>query len=87
VTATARVLDAMRSGEWLRTQWIARAAFDASPPAGHVRPTVLALHVLRHLERRGLVKRRAAEELRRGELAPGVPVAFRLPRSEWRLRT
>jgi hypothetical protein len=85
VTATACVLDAMRSGEWLRTQWIGRVAFGAAPPASHVEPTRRALRVLRRLEQEGLVERRAVEELRQGELAPGVTVAFPVPRSEWRL--
>jgi hypothetical protein len=75
----------MRSGEWLRTQWIARVTFDAAPPASHIQPTVRGLAVLRRLEREGLVEHRAATELRRGDLAPSAPVAFPLPRSEWRL--
>ena len=60
--------------------------FDAAPPASYVEPTRRALAVLRRLEEAGRVERRAATELRRGVVAPGVPVAFRVPRSEWRLR-
>lgn len=79
----AAVLAAMRSGEWLRTQWIARVAFDAPPPACHLEPTRRALRVLRGLLADGLVERRDALERREGEIA-GAPVAFSLPRREWR---
>lgn len=89
MTATTRVtgtdvVQAMRSGEWLRTQWIARVAsgLDAGPwqPAvGHATRRVLG-----ELERAGVVERRDAEEIRTGHIG-NVEAAVALPRVEWRL--
>jgi hypothetical protein len=84
VTAQARVLDALRSGEWLRTQWIARVAFGLGAAPGPHPEYALASRLLRRLEAAGAVERRDAAELRRGQIA-GAPVAFTIPRDEWRL--
>jgi hypothetical protein len=84
VTAQARVLDALRSREWLRTQWIARVAFDLGAAPGPHPEYAATRRTLRRLEAAGAVERRDAAELRRGEVA-GVPVAFTIPRDEWRL--
>jgi hypothetical protein len=81
-----RILDAMRSGEWLRTQWIARVAFGVgSAPWSEVTHLLIpTVRVLRALEHEGIVRRRDALETRRGDIG-GVPVAFDLPRREWQL--
>lgn len=84
-----RVQDAMRSGEWLRTQWIVRVVFgfgDApiqqipewARRVGHVRD------VLRRLEARGVIERRDATEHKKQQLF-GHPLEFDVPREEWRL--
>lgn len=80
-----RVLDAMRSGEWLRTQWIARVAFDLGARPWNPRYGARVLAVLRPLEAGGKVERRETEETRIGPVAD-VIVALRIPRGEWRLR-
>jgi hypothetical protein len=81
-----RVLAAMRSGEWLRTQWIARTAFElgtAPWQASYARRVLVALG---RLETDGLVERRDTSEAREGEIA-GQLVRFAIPRSEWHLTT
>lgn len=81
-TDRGRVLAAMGSGEWLRTQWVARVAFGG--PVSQVSAVVRrALPVLRRLEQESLVERRWVEEWRSGEIE-GVAVQFPIPRSEWR---
>jgi hypothetical protein len=84
MAATERILSAMRSGEWLRMQWIARVAFGLGAAPGPHPEYARALRALRRLEAAGGVERRDAEELREGHLS-GVPVRFAVPRSEWRL--
>jgi hypothetical protein len=81
-----RVLDAMRSGEWLRTQWIARVALRLGTAPWRPAYGTRVLAVLRRLEAAGRVIRRDVEEVREGEIE-GVAVAFPIPRTEWRLRT
>lgn len=81
-----RVLDAMRSGEWLRTQWIARVALRLGTAPWRPAYGSRVLAVLRRLEAAGHVIRRNVEEVREGEIE-GVPVAFPIPRAEWRLST
>lgn len=81
-----RVLDAMRSGEWLRSQWITRVACNLGDRPWQPDKGAHTYHVLKDLERQGLVEHRDAEETRRGELA-GRAVAFVIPRGEWRLNT
>ncbi|MBS1886112.1 MAG: hypothetical protein JSU06_02900 [Actinobacteria bacterium] len=73
------VLGAMRSGEWLRTQWIARVAFDlgcrgwAPAQARRVLAALKELHAAGHVE------------VRREGTIEGLPVAFEVPRDEWRI--
>lgn len=76
-----RIMDAMRSGEWLRSQWIARAACNIGD--GEWRPElgVQTQRWLRDLERQGLVERREVPE-ERGKFAG---MRFDLSRDEWRL--
>jgi hypothetical protein len=81
---STRILDAMRSGEWLRTQWIARVVFGLGNGPWQPDAGAKTRHALRMLERRGLVELRASSERRSGEIA-GVPVAFDIPRDEWRI--
>lgn len=66
-----RVRAAMRSGEWLRTQWIAKVAGLSTL---RVRVALRALGA----------ERRTAVELRHRELG-GHPIHFEIPRTEWRL--
>jgi len=80
------VLGAMRSGEWLRTQWVARVAFELGTVPWHPDYGVRVQAVLRHLEARGRIERRDATSTREGSIA-GVQVRFPIPRSEWRLST
>ncbi len=80
-----RVLGAMRSGEWLRTQWIARVAFDLGTRPWNPKYGARVLAVLRPLEAGGEVEQRETEETRIGPVAD-VIVALRVPRWEWRLR-
>jgi hypothetical protein len=79
-----RVISAMRSGEWLRTHWIARVAFGLG--AGPWRPELggRVRRVLRQLASDGRVEQREVTELRQGKVA-GAHVTFGIPRSEWRL--
>ncbi|MBX5470681.1 MAG: hypothetical protein IRZ21_12390 [Thermoleophilaceae bacterium] len=78
------ILDAMRSGEWLRTQWIARVVFRlGDAPGPHLREYGLTLRELERLERAGVVERRTVPAERRDEVG-GAPVRFELPRLEWR---
>ncbi len=78
------VLDAMRSGEWLRTQWIARVAFGLGTAPWHHTYARRVLAVLGRLDADGAIEKRSAAEGRSGEIA-GVPVRFSIPRTEWRL--
>jgi hypothetical protein len=80
-----RVLDAMRSGEWLRTQWIARVAFELGAQPWQPSYGTRVRAALSRLERNGMIERRPATERREGQLA-GQPIAFDIPRTEWRLR-
>jgi hypothetical protein len=51
-----RVLDAMPSGEWLRTQWIARVAFGlGSTPGPHPHEYGATRRILRRLAASGRV--------------------------------
>jgi hypothetical protein len=84
VTGQARVLDALRSGEWLRTQWIARVAFGLGAAPGPHPEYATTRRLLRRLEAAGAVERRDAGETRRADVA-GAPVAFAIPQDEWRL--
>jgi hypothetical protein len=79
-----RVLAAMRSGEWLRTQWIARVAFALGSAPWEAAHTARALRVLARLHAAGLIERREVAAERAGTIA-GVPLAFTIPRREWRL--
>jgi len=79
-----RVLDAMRSGDWLRSQWITRVAANLGDGPWRPDKGAHTWHVLKELERQGLVEQRDVGETRCGELA-GRPVAFVIPRGEWRL--
>lgn len=64
------VLGAMGSGEWLRTQWIARVAFNLPAVHGPWTPYYAqARAALSALERQGRVERRRVDR-----------------REEWRLR-
>jgi hypothetical protein len=78
------VLAAMRSGEWLRTQWIARVAFGLGTRPWEPRYAVRIKAALTRLERRGIIERRDATETRLGEIA-GQQIQFSIPRTEWRL--
>lgn len=69
-----RVRDVMRSGEWLRTQWIARAV-DDDPPYQWTRET---------LKRMPGVERRDAVEVKTGTVGL-VTAEYEVPRDEWRL--
>jgi hypothetical protein len=80
-----RVRDAMRSGEWLRTQWIARVAFGLGRAKWDPEYATRVSRALRQLHIEDAVERREAKELRRGDLGGGVHVAFPIPRTEWRL--
>lgn len=80
---SAAVLAAMRSGEWVRTQWIARVAFEHGARPWNPALGSRALRALRALEAGGEVERRDAAEVRSGDLY-GAAVRFTLPRSEWR---
>lgn len=84
MTDRDRALDAMRSGEWLRTQWIARVAFGLG--RGPWEPAIGARcrRALASLTAAGRVEWREATERRSGDIS-GVPIAFDIPRREWRL--
>jgi hypothetical protein len=81
-----RVLDALRSGEWLRTQWIVRVALGLGTAPWRPEYAQRVLAVLRRLEGAGRVERCSTEQIREGEIE-GVPVRFPIPRIEWRLTT
>jgi hypothetical protein len=86
LTATReRVLDAMRSGEWLREQWIARVAFDLGDGPWRPHLGIRTRRVLERLEEHGRVQRRYVTEHRVGAIGD-APVEFDIPRSEWRRR-
>jgi hypothetical protein len=80
-----RVLGAMRSGEWLRTQWIARVAFGLGTRPWRPQHGQRALLALRRLESAGRVEQRPVTALREGEVA-GLTIRLPIPRAEWRLR-
>jgi hypothetical protein len=80
-----RVLAAMRSGEWLRTQWIVRVAFDLGTSPWEVEYAMRVKAVLRKLERWGFIERREVTATRSGEVG-GQSIAFSIPRGEWRLK-
>ncbi len=87
MTATGdigRVVGAMRSGEWLRTQWIARAAFCLGTAPWEPCHAHRVLPLLRHLEAQGVLEKRDASETRKGDVL-GAGVRFQIPRREWRL--
>jgi hypothetical protein len=75
----------MRSGEWLRTQWIARVAFGLGTRPWHPQYGQRALVALRRLESAGRVERRPATSPRQAEIA-ALLIRFSIPRGEWRLR-
>lgn len=78
------VVGAMRSGEWLPTQWIARVAFSLGRERWKPGDAIRVLTVLRQLQEDGAVERRFGQRLREGEVGE-VVVSFRVPRAEWRL--
>jgi hypothetical protein len=85
MSEAVRVLDAVRSGEWLRTQRIARVAFGlGSTPGPHPHEYGATRRILRRLAASGRVDHRDADEQREGDIG-GVPVRFAIPRQEWRL--
>lgn len=77
------VLNAMRSGEWLREQWIARVAFGLGIGPWEPQAGQRVRRVLTGLARVGRVEQRPAVERRTGEI-DGVPIGFDIPRREWR---
>jgi hypothetical protein len=80
------VLAAMRSGEWLRTQWIARVAFDLGTAPWRPEYGRRALALLKRLETDGHVEQRIVQAVRQGDIAD-VSLSFPIPRTEWRLTT
>lgn len=80
-----RILNAMRSGEWLREQWIARVAYGLDDGPWNPAFGQRARQLLKTLERDGRVEQRAAAETRHGVIAD-KPVDFDIPRIEWRIR-
>lgn len=80
-----RVLDAMRSGEWLRTQWIARVAFGLGTQPWHPAHGQRVRAALTELEQDGTIERRPTTERRDGYIADHH-ITFEIPRTEWRLR-
>ena len=79
------VLAAMRSREWLRTQWIGRVAFGLGTSAWRPTDAARTRAALTRLEQEGMVESRVATEHRNAELCGGA-VHFDIPRTEWRLR-
>lgn len=79
-----RTLDAMRSGAWLRTQWIARVVEGLGGRAWQPGAATATLRALRELVAEGVLERRDASERREGDVA-GLLVAFSIPRTDWRL--
>jgi hypothetical protein len=86
LTDACRMRSAMRSGEWLPTQWIARVAFGLGTEPWGPAHAGRALRALRRLEREGAVEQRFTPRTRQEELA-GVVIRFDIPRREWRLCT
>lgn len=87
-TDPERVRGAMRSGEWLRTQWIARTAFELGTAPWKPEHAARIRRALQRLETAGQVESRPATEQRSGRLDPANPrsqVAYTVPRTEWRL--
>jgi hypothetical protein len=80
-----RVLAAMRSGEWLRTQWIARVAFGLGTLAWDPQCGQRAVCALRRAESAGQIERRSSTVPRAAEIA-GLAIWFSIPRAEWRMR-
>jgi hypothetical protein len=74
----------MRSGEWLRTQWIASVAFDLGTAKWHPDHQRRIWRALTYLYAEDEIDRRAAQEIKHGEVG-GVEVAVGVPRWEWRL--
>jgi hypothetical protein len=69
------IVEALRHGEWVRTQWVARVAYNLPAVAGGFLPYYAAAHQeLERLRRQGRVDRRFVTDGR------GIR------RSEWRLR-
>ena len=73
----------MRSGEWLRTQWIARVAFDLGTQPWDASHGRRARAVLKQPERAGTIERRLATEQRNGDIG-NQHITFDIPRTEWR---
>jgi hypothetical protein len=74
----------MRSGEWLRTQWIGRVALDLGVRAWDPLYGRRVMPILDRLHSEGKVERRRCRRRRAGTIE-GVPVAFDISRSEWRI--
>jgi hypothetical protein len=74
------VLDAMRSGEGLRTQWIARVAFDLGTDPWHARHGQRVRAVLEQLEHDATIERRPTAERRDGYIAD-QHITFEIPRA------
>jgi len=74
----------MRSGGWLRMQWIARVAFDLGSAPWQPALGARTRRALKALADNGLVERREAAAHRAGDIE-GIPVAFDVPRSDWRI--
>ena len=74
----------MRSGEWLRDQWIARVVYGLRDGPWQPRLGLLTRRALGQLDADGLVGHRDVVELRDGHVS-GVAVAVEIPRREWRL--
>ena len=72
----------MRSGEWLRTQWIARVAFDLGTQPWDASHGRRVRTVLKQLERDGTIERRRATEQRNGDIG-NQHITFDIPRTEW----
>ncbi|HEY4810331.1 MAG TPA: hypothetical protein VIH71_04660 [Solirubrobacteraceae bacterium] len=80
----AEVNAAMGSGEWLRTQWLARVAFRMGTTTWCPAHAQRVLAALRRLEASGRVERRMVAAVREGEIG-GTLVRFSIPRTEWRI--
>lgn len=78
-----RALSAMRSGEWLRAQWIARVAFGLGIAPWQPMHGQRIRTALMQLERDGQVERRTGVRRRAGDVG-GISIAFDLPVTEWR---
>lgn len=80
---TRRIMESMRSGERLRTQWIGRAAFGLGRDGWRPEHARRVLGVLRPLVAHGLIERRDGFE-RKSALILGRGLPFVIPRDEWR---